>query len=345
MEVFGDSKVMISKKRAIEIVDKFPAAHVLVVGDIMVDHFIWGKVARISPEAPVPVVEVQEDSIMLGGSANVMNNIRSLEGQVSGVGVVGADEMGERLLMELKRKKINTDGIFVEEGRPTTLKTRIVAHGQQVVRFDRESRKEVNRGLTEKMLAQVESLLPRVNIIIVSDYNKGVITRELVAGLKKLVSRTDVMICVDPKKADFSFYQGVHVITPNHHEAERALGMEISNRRSLNRVGEELLKRFAFKAVLITRGEQGMSLFERDASILHTELPADAKEVFDVTGAGDTAIGTFALALASGANLKEAAFLANKAAGVVVGKTGTATVTRRELKRVLRVYGSAKNDR
>ncbi|MCX7981533.1 MAG: D-glycero-beta-D-manno-heptose-7-phosphate kinase [Syntrophales bacterium] len=341
MNVPRDSKVKISRKRAIEIIDRFQAAHVLVVGDIMVDHFIWGKVARISPEAPVPVVEVQKDNIMLGGSANVMNNIKSLDGQVYGVGIVGADEMGKRLIAELKKKNIDTEGIFVETGRPTTIKTRIVAHGQQVVRFDRESRKEVNRHMTERMLARVESLLPFIRVIVISDYNKGVVTKELVTGLTRLAANRDVMICVDPKKTDFSVYQGVHVITPNHHEAERAIGIEISNRRSLNRVGEELIRRYAFKAALITRGEQGMSLFERDTTIIHTELPADAKEVFDVTGAGDTAIGTFALAVASGATLREAAFLANKAAGVVVGKTGTATVTRRELKRVLRDYGSA----
>ncbi|HOJ51761.1 MAG TPA: D-glycero-beta-D-manno-heptose-7-phosphate kinase [Syntrophales bacterium] len=336
---------MISNRRAIEIIDRFPFAHVLVVGDIMVDHFIWGKVARISPEAPVPVVEVQEDSVMLGGAANVMNNIRSLDGQVYGVGIVGADEMGERLLGELGRRNIDTEGIVVELGRPTTIKTRIVAHGQQVVRFDRESKKEVSRRATEKMLARIESLLPALNVIVVSDYNKGVVTRELLTGLKKLISGTQVMLCVDPKKTDFSFYQGAHVITPNHHEAERATGMEIANRRSLMKVGEELLKRFAFQAALITRGEQGMSLFEQGASTVHTEFPADAREVFDVTGAGDTAIGTFALAVASGANLREAAYLANKAAGVVVGKTGTATVTRKELKRVLKISGSTRNDR
>lgn len=336
---------MISKRRAFELIDKFPSAHVLVVGDIMVDHFIWGKVKRISPEAPVPVVEVEEDDIMLGGSANVMNNIRSLDGKVYGIGVVGADEMGEKIIGELKKREIDTQGVLIEPGRPTTIKTRIVAHGQQVVRFDRESTKEIKRSCTEKMLARIESLVPYINIIIVSDYNKGVVTRELIAGIKKLIAHTDVMVCVDPKKADFSFYQGVHVITPNHHEAERATGIEISNHRSLNRVGEELLKRFSFKAALITRGERGMSLFEQGASTVHTEFPADAREVFDVTGAGDTAIGTFALAIASGANLKEAAFLANKAAGVVVGKTGTATVSRRELKRVLAVSRPAKNDK
>jgi|YelNatPaOPRAMG01_1025707.scaffolds.fasta_scaffold12886_5 D-beta-D-heptose 7-phosphate kinase/D-beta-D-heptose 1-phosphate adenosyltransferase len=339
------TEAMVGPKRALEIIDRFPSAAVLVVGDIMVDHFIWGKVSRISPEAPVPVVDVEEDGIMLGGSANVMNNIRALGGQVYGVGVVGPDEMGRRLLSELKKREIDTEGIIIHPDRPTTIKTRVVAHGQQVVRFDRESRKEVLRSITEKMLLRIKELLPSLQVIVISDYNKGVVTRYLIAGIKKLVSEREIMLCVDPKKVDFSFYQGADTITPNHHEAERAIGMEISNRRTLLKVGEEILKRYGFRAALITRGEEGMSLFESGQPIVHTEFPADAKEVFDVTGAGDTAIGTFALAVASGASRKEAAYLANKAAGVVVGKTGTATVSRRELKRIITFSGAAPRER
>jgi len=328
-------KRMVSRKRALDIIENFPSAKVLVVGDIMVDHFIWGRVSRISPEAPVPVVDVQSDNLLLGGSANVMNNIFAMDGKVYGVGIVGADDMGDRLLKELQGRQINTDGVVVEAGRPTTLKTRIVAHGQQVVRFDRESRVAVDRKSTEKMISHIQSLRQSLGAIIISDYNKGVITETLLDGIRDLIQGTDIVVCVDPKKNDFSLYRGFDIITPNHHEAGRAAGFDIVDRQSLMKLGVDLLDRFDFKALLITRGEEGMSLFEREAGITHTAFPTEAREVFDVTGAGDTAIGVFALSMASGATFKEAAFLSNRAAGIAVGKSGTATVSRKELKKTL----------
>jgi D-beta-D-heptose 7-phosphate kinase/D-beta-D-heptose 1-phosphate adenosyltransferase len=328
-------KRIVSRKRSFDIIDHFPSAKVLVVGDIMVDHFIWGRVSRISPEAPVPVVDVQSDNLLLGGSANVMNNIYAMDGKVFGVGVVGADDMGERLLKELQDRQINTDGIVVEAGRPTTLKTRIIAHGQQVVRFDRESRMIVDRKSSETMIRHIEVLREELGAIIISDYNKGVVTGTLLDGIRDLVGGTDIIVCVDPKKNDFSLYRGFDIITPNHHEAGRAAGFDIVDRPSLMKAGKEVLNRFDFKALLITRGEEGMSLFERDGRITHTDFPTEAREVFDVTGAGDTAIGVFALCMASGATFREAAFLANRAAGIAVGKVGTATVSRRELKKTL----------
>jgi len=301
----------------------------------MVDHFIWGHVSRISPEAPVPVVDVQADNLLLGGSANVMNNIYAMDGIVYGVGIIGADAMGERLLKELQARQINTAGIVVEPGRPTTLKTRIVAHGQQVVRFDRESRVTVDGESTKKMISYIEGLRPELGAIIISDYNKGVVTDLLLDGIREVVSGTDIVVCVDPKKNDFTSYRGFDIITPNHHEVGRAAGFDLVDRASLIKAGVEVLTRFDFKALLITRGEEGMCLFERDAKITHTEFPTEAREVFDVTGAGDTAIGVFALCMASGATFKEAAFLSNRAAGIAVGKVGTATVSRRELKKTL----------
>jgi D-beta-D-heptose 7-phosphate kinase/D-beta-D-heptose 1-phosphate adenosyltransferase len=281
------------------------------------------------------MVDVQSDNLLLGGAANVMNNIRALEGQVYGAGVIGADTVGERLLKELKEQRIDTEGIVVEMERPTTLKTRIVAHAQQVVRFDRESRSPVTRGSVEVMLRRIESLRRVLGAIVVSDYSKGVVTEALLDGIREIISGTDIVVCVDPKKTDFSFYRGFQVITPNHHEAGRAAGYDIVDRQTLLRAGRDILERHAVQALLITRGEEGMSLFERSGGMLHTEFPADAREVFDVTGAGDTAIGVFALAMASGATYREAAFLANRAAGIAVAKSGTAAVSREELKKTL----------
>lgn len=321
----------ILKKRALEIINNFGRAGVLVVGDIMVDHFIWGKVSRISPEAPVPVVDVQKDSILLGGCANVLNGIYAMGGKVYVAGVIGADSIGKRLLAELRQREIETGGIVVEKGRPTTLKTRIVAHGQQMVRFDKESRKPITQTSTRKILDYVKSLRNKIGAVVISDYSKGVISRELMEGIRGIIQDSKIYICLDPKRSDFSIYEGAYVITPNHHEAQRACGMEITDENDLRQVGETLLKKYDFQALLITRGEEGMSLFEKGSRIAHTHFSAQAKEIYDVTGAGDTVVGVLALCLAAQANLKEATCLANQAAGIVVGKVGTATVSQSEL--------------
>ena len=327
---------ILTKKRALEIIGNFSGAGVLVVGDIMVDHFIWGKVSRISPEAPVPVVDVQKDSILLGGCANVLNSIYAMGGKVYVAGVIGADNIGKRLLEELRQRKVETAGIVIEKGRPTTLKTRIVAHGQQMVRFDKESRNPIPRASTEKILEYVKSLRKKIGAVVISDYSKGVISRELMKEIRKIVDSSKIYICLDPKQSDFSIYEGAYIITPNHHEAQRAAGMEITDENDLRHVGETLLKKYNFQALLITRGEEGMSLFERgQRMIAHTHFSAQAKEIYDVTGAGDTVIGVLALSLAAQANLKEATYLANQAAGIVVGKVGTATVTQAELMQTL----------
>ncbi len=325
----------IVKKRALEIIKNYPRSGVLVVGDVMVDHFIWGRVSRISPEAPVPVVDVQKDSVMLGGCANVLNTIYAMGGKVFVAGVIGEDDIGRGLIRQLTERRIDTAGIRTEKGRPTTLKTRIVAHGQQVVRFDHESRKPITRASADSILDYVRSLRDRIGAIVISDYSKGVVSRELVGGIQAVAAGSKIFLCVDPKSSDFGVYSGVHVITPNHYEAERAAGMEITNGDDLLKLGETLLAEFDFQALLITRGEEGMSLFERGRRTRHTHFPAQAKEVYDVTGAGDTVIGVLALSLAARANLKEATALANHAAGIVVGKVGTSTVSREELIGVL----------
>ncbi|MCX5819411.1 MAG: D-glycero-beta-D-manno-heptose-7-phosphate kinase [Deltaproteobacteria bacterium] len=328
-------KRIMSNRRAFAIIENFSRSRVLVVGDIMADHFIWGKVSRISPEAPVPVVEVKKDHFTLGGCANVLNNIFAMGGRVHLAGVVGSDETGRRLLSEFRSRGLDTGGIVVEAGRPTTLKTRIVAHGQQVVRFDREDRKPIQAKSVRKILSYIESLRDDLGALVVSDYSKGVVTCPLLEGIRKMIAGRPIFTCVDPKQRDFSVYQGFDIVTPNHHEAGYAAGEEMQNGQDHIRVGMKLLQQYDFKALLMTRGEEGMSLFERNGRIRHTAFPAEAREVFDVTGAGDTVIGVLALSMAAGASFREAAYLANHAAGIVVGKAGTATVTPEELKRAL----------
>ena len=324
---------IVSSKRALEIIDKFSKSKVVVVGDLMVDQFIWGKVSRISPEAPVPVVEVISENFLLGGSANVLNNISSVGGKVHVTGIIGPDDMGRLLIRKFREMNIDTNGIIVEHDRPTTVKTRIIAHSQQVVRFDREKKQSVSLDSVDKMIEYVETIRDDLGAIVISDYSKGIISERLLKGISEVVSGRDVVVCIDPKQNDFSLYQGFDVITPNHYEAGRALGMEITSENDLIENGETLLERFGFKAVLITRGEEGMSLFENGGRITH--IPAVAREVFDVTGAGDTVIGVLALCMAAGATFKEAAVLANHAAGIVVGKVGTATVSQEELREML----------
>lgn len=318
-----------------EIIAGFPDAGVLVVGDVMVDHFIWGNVSRISPEAPVPVVDVQKDSILLGGCANVLNNIHAMGGRVFVAGVVGSDNIGKQLLAELRDRKIETAGIVVKKDRPTTLKTRIVAHGQQMVRFDKEDRKPISEPSINKILDYVRSLRGKIGAIVISDYNKGVVSKELIQGINEIVSDSGVFVCLDPKQSNFAMYKGVHIITPNHYEVQRAVGMDATQLDSIEKLSEIILKKYAFPAILVTRGEEGMSLFENGRKITHTHFPAQAKEVYDVTGAGDTVIGILALCLAAKADLKEATCLANVAAGIVVEKIGTATVSQKELMNVL----------
>lgn len=316
-------------KKANALIDKFRRSRVLVIGDLIMDHFIWGNVRRISPEAPVPVVEVTSESIMLGGSANVVNNITSLGGGALVTGVVGRDEDGKRLVRFLKEKEVATDGIVTDQGRPTTIKTRIIAHNQQVVRFDREDKTKIGTRSSEKVIKYIKKAVKDADVVVISDYAKGLITERLMTDTTALCRKAGVPVVVDPKMEHFDFYRGVSVVTPNNLEASIASGIDIVDERSLHRAGEVLLNRLGCRALLITRGENGMSLFENTTD---THIPTVAQEVYDVSGAGDTVIGVLALALAAGAGFREAAVLANFAAGVVVGKVGTATCTPEELK-------------
>ncbi|MBI5286984.1 MAG: D-glycero-beta-D-manno-heptose-7-phosphate kinase [Deltaproteobacteria bacterium] len=314
-------------KKAKELISKFKQARVLVVGDLIMDHFIWGRVNRISPEAPVPVVKVVSESFMLGGAANVANNIRSLGGKVTLCGVIGRDDMGRGFVHELRTRGIPTEGIVVADGMPTTVKTRVIAHSQQVVRVDRERGDGIDRASTDGILDYCKKKVKKVNAIVISDYAKGVILKGLVEGLVDMAQ--EKVVAVDPKISHFDFYKGATIVTPNTEEATRASGVEIKDEASLLKAGKVLLDIVGSNAILITRGEHGMSLFEGYEKVTH--LPTVAREVYDVTGAGDTVIGAIALALAVGATMKEAAVVANYAAGIVVGKVGTAAVTPKEL--------------
>jgi D-glycero-beta-D-manno-heptose-7-phosphate kinase len=324
-------------RRLVRCFNRFGDTRLLVVGDLMLDHYIWGRVDRISPEAPVPVVAVSNESVHLGGAANVAQNAVSLGGKVELCGIVGRDDFGGRILRELKRLRIRTEGILVDRDRPTTKKTRVIAHNQQVVRFDREERLEISEKLRDSLLAFIGRKIRQVDGVVISDYAKGVITPELMQELIGLAQQHRVRVIVDPKVSHMSFYKGVQVITPNTFEAYAAAGVDPGSGNDLLRAGRILLGRMGCEAVLITRGEQGMTLFESNGRVTH--IPTVAREVYDVTGAGDTVIATLAMGLCAGAGMREAALLANYAAGIVVGIVGTSTVPRARLLQFLKGRG------
>jgi D-beta-D-heptose 7-phosphate kinase/D-beta-D-heptose 1-phosphate adenosyltransferase len=298
----------------------------------MLDQFVWGRVDRISPEAPVPVVHVVGESVHLGGAANVAHNVRCLGGKAELCGVVGQDETGKRLIKELDAIGVGHGAVAASRALSTIRKTRIVAHNQQVVRVDHE-RELPSPTVARRLVADVRRYGKSVDAIIVSDYGKGAITPELLAELAALRDEHGTRIIVDPKKLNYAHYRGITLATPNAAEAAEAAGVEIRDDRTLRRAGKRLLERWQAQAILITRGERGMTLVQSKGEPHH--FPAAAHQIFDVTGAGDTVVATCALGLAAGASFEEAAVLANAAASIVVTKLGTATVTAAELKKVL----------
>lgn len=310
--------------RSLHIVERFKDAKVLVVGDIMVDEYVWGSVERISPEAPVPVVSVEDDTLILGGAANVVNNIHSLGGSATISGVVGDDEVGESVSVMLIRRGLENEGLIKDFTRRTTLKTRVIAHNQQIVRIDREDRRDISREVTQRMVRYLEAKIPEVDAVVISDYGKGVLTRELIETIVALVRKHEKICSVDPKINHFNLYQGATVITPNHNEASQAVGQKIASVEDVRDVAGKLREMVGCKNVLVTYGARGMCLLEENDDFLH--INTVAKKVFDVTGAGDTVISALTLALAAGATLPEAARLSNIAAGIVVREFGTATV-------------------
>jgi rfaE bifunctional protein kinase chain/domain len=325
------------------IIKKFSKVKILVLGDLVLDEYILGEVSRISPEAPVPVVWANKRSYVLGGAANVASNIRSLGTGVCVCGVVGKDKNGEILLSQLKKRGISSGGVLLVNNRHTTVKTRIISGHQQIVRLDWEHTDSLSQSSNHKLYEYIKRNINKFQAIIIEDYGKGVINRDLIKNVIDLAGAKNKIITVDPKEEHFQYYSSVTCITPNRKEAESAIrNLKIQDTtntfrintdrlmtyKELKRVGKELLRYLKLDSVLITLGEQGMCLFEGKHI---THIPTQAQEVFDVSGAGDTVIAAFTLSLACGGSKLEAAHIANFAAGIVVSKVGTAAVSRKEL--------------
>jgi D-beta-D-heptose 7-phosphate kinase/D-beta-D-heptose 1-phosphate adenosyltransferase len=311
------------------LVGRFRGRRVAVLGDVMIDRYLWGRVDRISPEAPVPVVEIERESMSLGGAGNVAANLSALGAAPMLISVRGADADGSELAHALSERGVRAEGVLVDASRPTTVKTRIIAHSQQVVRADRESRADVQGPMFERLRGAIVRELESAEALVISDYGKGVVhpgTLELALGEAR---RGGIPVCVDPKESHIDAYRGVSILTPNQHEAGYMQGRRVVDDASLKDVGWGLQRRLDAEAVLVTRGPEGMSLFEKGGR--YTHLPTVAREVYDVTGAGDTVVSVVALALAAGADYPTASHLSNHAAGVVIREVGTAACTPAQL--------------
>jgi D-beta-D-heptose 7-phosphate kinase/D-beta-D-heptose 1-phosphate adenosyltransferase len=315
-----------------EAIRRFDSSCLLVAGDIMLDQFVWGDVSRISPEAPVPVVEVQKETMLLGGAANVANNLRAMGSPVILGGVVGKDAMGVNLREIAISRGIDTTAV-VNCLRPTTIKTRIIARGQQVVRVDRENNNSLDEFSMNTLIEAFRITARRIDGIVVSDYAKGVVTDHFMNELRAISKGRGIPLLVDPKPSHIHRYQGVTLVTPNKQEAEAMAGLAIEDEKGLYQAAQQIQKKLETQAVLITRGAQGMALWQKENGLF--TVPTMAREVFDVTGAGDTVVAAMALGIVNGLSFSEAAFLANIAAGIVVGKIGTATVTVEEIMEIL----------
>ena len=323
------------RQELLRTIARFTGRRVLVVGDLMLDQYIRGAVSRISPEAPVPVVRVTGESFIPGGAGNVVSNLAALGAKVSIVGVVGEDEAGRRLLEQFREKGVEVDGVCVDVDRLTTQKCRVVAERQQALRYDRETTGPLAHATETRLLASLAEELSRAEAVILSDYGKGVIGPKLLSAAILGSRRRGIPVTVDPKPEHFRRYKGITCVTPNTSEAWACMHRgPIAGQEALVELGRDILKTLHSRSVLITRGPDGMSLFEAGGKVTH--IPTVAREVFDVSGAGDTVISTFTLALAAGAPLLRAAKLSNHAAGIVVAKLGTATTDQKELSGAIR---------
>ncbi len=330
------AKPQLSLRRVERLLTAATKCRILVVGDAMLDQFIWGRVSRISPEAPVPVVEFERESFMPGGAANVARNLTALGAQTELLGVVGEDEAARQLRNLLIGNQVGCDGLLALDARATTIKTRIIAHQQQVVRVDRETRGELDGAATRSLLKAIERQLDGTSAVIVGDYGKGVVTQALLDELKQQCRARGIWLSLDPKPMHNLRLSGLSLITPNRKEAfeladvsDGTRGVEPLQDTALLHAADQVLAELQPALLLITLGEQGMFLCQRGQEPFH--IPTVAQEVFDVSGAGDTVIASFTLAIAAGASPVEAAIFSNHAAGVVVGKVGTATVSPGEL--------------
>ena len=315
----------------LNILDKFRGAHLLVVGDLMLDRFIWGDVERISPEAPVPVLRVTSESSRLGGTANVIHNIRSLGAQVTACGIIGRDSAGKRIVQELRRLGASTAGVFADGELQTIEKSRIITRPrhQQIVRLDRENQNPIR----DATLNRLRQFVQECDGVVVSDYGKGAVHASLLSSIARLARKNKLLCVVDPKKENYKSYRRPTLITPNKDEASEASGIAIRDPSSLLAAGEKLVRIWQADAVLITRGPDGMSLFRPRRAVKH--FPTEPRDMFDVTGAGDTVVAVCGLALACGSSFEEAAIIANLAAGLVGDEVGTVAVSLDKLKRII----------
>ncbi len=325
----------LAPERASRLVSGFPSAHILVIGDAMLDTFIVGRVTRISPEAPVPVVAFDHQTHRIGGAANVAHNITALGGHATLIAVTGQDDNSKTLMRGCREARIEAGFIATDSDRITTTKVRIVTErNQQVARVDYESDAEISGDAEQGIVASIQQSGDEASAIVVSDYLKGCITRRVMDAAVQTAKRRRIPLLVDPKIPHIEYYAGATIITPNHHEAETATHMRVRSADEARAAARAFRERATCEAVLMTRGDQGMWLLGQDAE---GHLAASAREVADVTGAGDTVIAAMALAMAAGATLVEAAQLANAAAGISVSKFGAATVTPAELLRTLEI--------
>ena len=325
----------LAPERARELLESMRSRRVLVVGDVMLDRYVWGRVTRVSPEAPVPVVEVDDEAVRLGGAANVAANVASLGSEPLLIGIAGSGDAATRELKSImKGYGLTTDGLVEDPDRPTTVKTRIIAHHQHVVRADREVTNDATGAIVTRLVEAVRRGLPRCDAVILQDYNKGVLSPEVLAETLPMLHESTRPVTVDPKVRRFFEYVGVTVFKPNLKEVESALGTHLSDDESVAEAARLLKKKLDAANVLITRGEQGMTLLEEDGAVSH--VATQARHVYDVSGAGDTVIATLSAALAAGATVREAAILANYAAGVVVGEVGVVPITPEALEDAVR---------
>jgi rfaE bifunctional protein kinase chain/domain len=313
-----------------KIVKKIRGKRILVVGDLMLDKYVWGNVTRISPEAPIPIVRVTKEETKPGGAANVVLNLMSLGAKVSCAGIVGKDDAGRELVSYLKKNGVDCSAIIMDSERPTTIKTRVIAHQQQVVRIDKEKGQPIREAMLDKIVKKIKRMKDEIDAAVLSDYNKGIFTANTVQEI--ITTLRGKIITADPKPKNLKFFRNVTLISPNKKEASEATGITMENERDILHAARELKNTINAEAILITRGEEGMSLY--DGSNLDT-IPTRAREVYDVTGAGDTVIAAVTAALSAGASFKEASLIANVAAGIVVAEVGVATVTPAELLSVI----------
>jgi len=321
--------VDISNKRLDDLKKSFEGKRIAVVGDMMLDGYFWGDVKRISPEAPVPVLEVEDEFFRFGGAANVALNVLTLGGIPVPIGIIGDDTYGQIFSSLLKERKIDGEGIIIDKERPTTTKTRVIAGNQHVVRIDKESKAYISNEIEDKISIFLANIIDSLDGIILQDYNKGILSPSLITKIISLANKKNILITVDPKFDNFFEYKNVTVFKPNRKETETVLGRRIKDDKDISSAGKELLNKLNSEYVLLTLGEGGIAVFEKGDS--ERRMPTKARKVADVSGAGDTVISTLTIALASGADIYEACYLANYAAGVVCGEVGIVPIEKEKL--------------